>query len=202
MESTDTFKTIAKPSEEVLFKEKKSKFYGYAFPLETDTDIKLILEELRKRFPKANHVCYAWQIGVEQKEYRANDDGEPNNSAGMPIYGQIQSFDVTNILVAVVRVFGGTKLGVGGLIDAYKNTAKLALEQASIIKRVLEEEFIIKCEYAEMNLALRLISKYKMRLVKQKLEINCEFLVAVRKGEINKILKKLNSLHKIQVETK
>src|SRR5690554_4554557 len=107
----DTYKTITQPSEEVLFKEKNSKFFGYAFPVQSEEEVKTILEQIKKQHYSARHWCYAYEIGTKTKTYRANDDGEPNNSAGMPIYGQIQSFDVTNILVVVVRYFGGVKLG-------------------------------------------------------------------------------------------
>ena len=108
---SDTYKTLAKPSEEILFKEKKSKFFGYAFPIQNEDEVKPIIELLKKKHHTAGHVCYAWQLGTEIIRYRANDDGEPNNSAGLPIYGQIQAFDVTNVLVAVARIFGGTKIG-------------------------------------------------------------------------------------------
>ena len=114
----DVYKTIATPSEETLFKDRNSKFFGYAFPVHSETDVKEALESLKKQHHSARHFCYAWQLGVETIRFRANDDGEPSNSAGMPIYGQIQSFGVTNILVVSVRYFGGTKLGVGGLINA------------------------------------------------------------------------------------
>ncbi|MCB0451221.1 MAG: YigZ family protein, partial [Confluentibacter sp.] len=136
-EQKDTYKTITIPSEEVLFKDKNSKFFGYAFPVSQEEEIKMHLEQLKKKHFSARHWCYAYQIGTEKISFRANDDGEPNNSAGMPIYGQIQSFEVTNILVVVVRYFGGTKLGVGGLISAYKNTAQLALEKATIVEKTL-----------------------------------------------------------------
>jgi len=133
----DTYKTISKPSEEVLFKEKNSKFFGYAFPITTEDEAKTHIEELKKKHHQARHWCYAWQTGKEENElhFRANDDGEPSNSAGMPIYGQIQSFDVTDILVVVVRYFGGVKLGVGGLIQAYKTAAQLALENSRIVEQ-------------------------------------------------------------------
>ena len=121
----DTFKTILKPSKEVLFKDKNSKFFGYVFPVLNEDDVKNNLEALKKQHHAARHWCYAYQLGTEFVKYRANDDGEPSNSAGMPIYGQIQSFDVTNVLIVVVRYFGGVKLGVGGLINAYRTTAKI-----------------------------------------------------------------------------
>jgi len=112
----DTYNTITKASEEVLFKDKNSKFFGYAFPVSNEGQAKLHIETLKKKHHQAGHFCYAYQIGIETLKYRANDDGEPNNSAGTPIYGQIQSFDLTNILVVVVRYYGGVKLGVSGLI--------------------------------------------------------------------------------------
>ena len=143
MEVKDSFKTIAKPVEGILSKEKKSKFYGYAFPIQQEDEVKPLIAELRKAFPSANHVCYAWQLGVTQPHYRANDDGEPNNSAGMPIYGQIQSFNLTNVLIAVVRIFGGTKLGVGGLISAYKESAQLTLESAKVVTRIIKDQIML-----------------------------------------------------------
>ena len=134
----DTYKTLALPSEEVLYKEKNSKFFGYAFPVTTEEEVKEILEKLRKDHFSARHWCYAYQIGIEKIQYRANDDGEPNNSAGMPIYGQILSFDVTNVLIVVVRYYGGIKLGVGGLITAYKTVAQMTLEQSEIIEKTID----------------------------------------------------------------
>lgn len=137
MERPDTYKTLHRPSEGILYKDRKSKFYAQVFPIRSEDDVKPIVEELRKKYHTANHVCYAWQLGTENPIYRANDDGEPNNSAGMPIYGQIQSFDVTNVLITVTRIFGGTKLGVGGLIQAYKTAAQMALENSKIVKKSL-----------------------------------------------------------------
>ena len=134
MDLKDTYNTILKPTEEVLFKDKNSKFFGYAYPVTTEDEVKNQLAILKKQHHSARHWCYAYQIGTEIIVYRANDDGEPNNSAGQPIYGQIQSFEITNILIVVVRYFGGVKLGVGGLINAYRTAAQLALENAKIIE--------------------------------------------------------------------
>ena len=127
-----TYKTILKPSEEVLYKDKGSKFYGYAFPIKSVEDHKGIIENLKQKHSSAGHFCFAYQFGIDTPYYRTSDDGEPSNSAGLPIYGQLQAFDVTNVLVVVVRYFGGTKLGVGGLISAYKTTAKLSLEASDL----------------------------------------------------------------------
>jgi len=123
----DSYKTISKTVGPVLMKERKSKFYGYAFPVQNEHEVKEFLEQLKKEYPTANHVCYAWQMGINPITYRANDDGEPINSAGMPIYGHVKSFNVTNTLVAVVRIFGGIQLGVGGLIRAYCDSVKITL---------------------------------------------------------------------------
>ena len=127
-----TYKTILNPSKEILYKDKGSKFYGYAFPIYTIDDYKGIIENLKQKHSNAGHFCFAFQHVISTPYYRTSDDGEPSNSAGLPIYGQLQAFDVTNILVVVVRYFGGTKLGVGGLISAYKTTAKLCLEASAL----------------------------------------------------------------------
>ncbi|MFT6996070.1 MAG: putative YigZ family protein [Maribacter sp.] len=199
MEPTDTYKTISKPVSDILLKERKSKFYGYAFPITDDAEVKPLIDELRKVYPTANHICYAWQLGVENYSYRANDDGEPNNSAGMPIYGQIQSFNVTNILIAVVRIFGGTKLGVGGLISAYKGTAQLTLENSRIIEKIIKEELTLRFEYAEMDTIMRFIKKNQLDLVSQELHMNCKIIIAVRRKELKRIQKELAAYHKITV---
>ena len=187
MELKDTYKTIANPSEEVLFKEKSSKFFGYAFPVSSQEEIKTNLELLKKQHFGAVHFCYAYQIGTEKIEFRANDDGEPSNSAGMPIYGQIQSFELTNILIVVVRFFGGTKLGVGGLISAYKTTAQMALEAASIIEKTIDVSFKITFDYKNINKVMRIIKEKKLHVISQKMELNCEIEITTRKRNVEEI---------------
>ncbi|MCL9769199.1 YigZ family protein [Flavobacterium sp. HXWNR69] len=195
----DTYKTIASASEEVLYKEKNSKFFGYAFPVTTEEEIKEILERLHKEHFSARHWCYAYQIGTEKIQYRANDDGEPNNSAGMPIYGQIQSFDVTNVLVVVVRYFGGVKLGVGGLISAYKIAAQMALENSEIVERTIDKHFIIAFEYANMNKVMRIIKEKNLQIVSQKMEMNCEIEIATRKKNVQNLLDTFKNLYEIKL---
>lgn len=195
----DAYKTLAKASGPILFKQRKSKFYGYCFPVSDEETVKEHIETLRKAYPTANHVCYAWQMGVEHKSYRANDDGEPNNSAGMPIYAQLQSFDLTNTLIAVVRIFGGTKLGVGGLISAYKGTAKLTLEDACIIKKVLQKKLTIFFEYSEMDAVMRLIKKKQLNIISQDFQLNCKIELTVAKSEFKKTLKLLRAYHKLEI---
>ena len=197
----DIYKTINKPSKETLFKDKNSKFYGYAFPVNTEEAIKSSLEFLRKKHYSARHFCYAWQLGVESLRYRANDDGEPSNSAGMPIYGQIQSFELTNILVVSVRYFGGTKLGVGGLINAYRSSAKLALESSIIEEKTIDIYFQLNFEYNLMSKVLRIIKENSININNQKLELNCELIISVRKSNSNKIFKIFDSLYKVEIKS-
>lgn len=189
MQPKDTYKTITKPSEEVIFKDRGSKFLGYAFPLQREEEVKEIITQLKEEHHKARHWCYAWRIGVEEEQvrFRANDDGEPNNSAGQPIYGQILSKEVTNILVVVVRYFGGTKLGVSGLINAYKTGAEMALEVAGITEKTIEASFHLVFEYKDMNKLMRIIKEQNLTLHSQKMELNCEFVVSVRKSESDKV---------------
>ena len=195
----DLYKTIDFPSEEVLLKEKNSKFFGYAFPVTSEEDVKENLERLRKEHFSARHWCYAYQIGTEKIQYRANDDGEPNNSAGMPIYGQIQSFEVTNVLVVVVRYFGGVKLGVGGLISAYKITAQMALENSEIVERTIDKHFIISFGYANMNKVMRIIKEKNLQIVSQKMEMDCEIEISIRKKSVQNLLDTFESLYEIKL---
>jgi uncharacterized YigZ family protein len=179
----DLYKTIATPSEETLFKDRNSKFFGYAFPVRSEADIKEALESLKKLHHSARHFCYAWQLGVETIRFRANDDGEPSNSAGMPIYGQIQSFGVTNVLVVSVRYFGGTKLGVGGLINAYRTSAKLALEASHIVEKTVDVSFVIDFGYPLMSKVMKIIRDHQINIDWQKMEIDCQFQISVRKSK-------------------
>jgi uncharacterized YigZ family protein len=199
-EHNDTFKTLSQPSEEILFKEKKSKFFGYAFPIESEADVKPLIADLKKKHHTANHVCYAWQLGVEHKRYRANDDGEPNNSAGMPIFGQIQAFEITNTLVAVVRIFGGTKLGVGGLISAYRTAAKMALEASNIIEEIQTDVLKLSFEYADMDVVMRIIKQHQLKIQSQELNENCSVVVLVRKTEMGRIRNLFESKHGIEIK--
>lgn len=184
LEIKDTYTTIAKATEEILFKEKSSKFFGYAFPIQSEEEVKPIIEQLRKLHPHAVHYCYAYQIGTEKISYRANDDGEPSNTAGAPIYGQIQSFGLTNVLLVVVRIFGGIKLGVGGLISAYKTTTQLVLEEAEIIEKTIDISFLISFDYKNMNKVMRVIKEKKLDIVTQTMELIEDSGIALGKIEI------------------
>lgn len=198
----DTYNTILKPTEEVLFKDKNSKFFGYAFPVSSEEEIKTLLEQVKKEHHAARHWCYAYQLGTEEPniQFRANDDGEPNNSAGMPIYGQIQSFEVTNILIIAVRYFGGVKLGVGGLINAYKTTAQMALEVADIVTRTINKLFLIHCDYKNINTVMRIIKEKNLDVTNQKMELDCEITISVRLKDAPAIFEQFDHLFEIDIK--
>lgn len=202
MDIKDTYKTIDFPSEEVLLKEKGSKFIGYCYPIHTEEEVKVCVDQLKKQHHTARHWCYSFQLGTDQIYYRVNDDGEPSGSAGLPIYGQILSFDVTNILVVVVRYFGGTKLGVGGLVTAYKETAKMALEAAEIIEKTIDSHYILELEYKDMSRVMRIIKDRNLSIIRQQLELKCQIEVAVRKGEIAQFLSAFESLYEVSIKEK
>lgn len=194
MEFSDEFKTISKASPEVLYKEKGSKFLGYAFPISSEEEVAPILQELKVKHHKARHWCYAWRLGIDNETFRVNDDGEPNNSAGQPIYGQILSHELTNVLVVVVRYFGGTKLGVGGLVQAYKTAANLALEASTINQKTIDVLFEIKFEYANMNKIMRVIKEENISIIDQKMEMSCCIKISIRKKESENVRSKIEKL--------
>jgi len=196
----DTYKTIASSVQEVIFKEKSSKFLGYAFPVTSEEEIKAHLEEVKKAHFSARHWCYAWQLGYgTNQRYRANDDGEPNNTAGIPIYGQIQSFELTNILVIVVRYFGGIKLGVGGLVQAYRTTAQLTLQEAEIEEKLITEELCIRFEYPLMNKVMRVVKEQNLNITQQLLTENCELHLAIRQSDYQRIQELFENIYGVLI---
>lgn len=199
-EIKDTYRTITKASPETLYREKGSRFLGYAFPVTNEDQIKEHIEALRKEHHNARHWCYAWQLGKGYEHYRANDDGEPSNSAGMPIYGQIQSFDLTNVLVVSVRYFGGTKLGVGGLIQAYKTSAQLALEASRIVERTIDIPFRLTFDYPEMDIVMRTIKEQDLKITNQNMALDCEIDIAVRKKDAERIYELFDSIYKVEIK--
>ncbi|WP_121311644.1 YigZ family protein [Flavobacterium sp. 102] len=200
MSLKDTYNTIAAPSAEILYKEKNSKFFGYAFPVTNEEEIKRHLEQLRKHHHGAVHFCYAYQLGTETLTFRANDNGEPSNSAGMPIYGQIQSFGVTNILVVVVRFFGGVKLGVGGLISAYRTAAEMSLEASEIIEKTINIHFLISFDYKNMNKVMRVIKEKNLDIISQKMDESCQIEIATRKKNAENIVDIFSNLFEIEIQ--
>lgn len=196
----DSYSTLAHPSEPVLFKDRKSKFHGYAFPIVAEDEVKPILRTLKKRHHTANHLCYAWQLGTENTKYRANDDGEPTNSAGMPIYGQIKARELTNVLVVVIRIFGGTKLGVGGLIQAYRTAAQMALEASVVVKKKVLRKFVLSFAYEDMDKVMRIIKQHQLEIVSQRLQTNCSYTIAVGKHQADQIVSIFSALHQVDIK--
>ena len=154
---------------------------------------------MRKIHPTARHHCYAWQLGTDYIRYRANDDGEPSNSAGMPIYGQIQSFDLTNILIVSVRYFGGTKLGVGGLINAYRTSAKLAVEASSIIEKTVDDFFEIRFGYDQMSKVMKIIKDHSLEIDSQVLEMDCKIIFSIRKSKSVEIFQIFDKMYPLKI---
>ena len=197
-ETEDTYKTIVN-SGSGFFKDRGSKFTGYAYPVENEAAVKEKIEALKKEHYGARHHCYAYQLGFGQtSRYRANDDGEPNNSAGMPIYGQIRSHELTNVLIVVVRYFGGTKLGVPGLINAYRTAAAAALENTKIIIKVVTETLKIRFDYAQTGVVMGILNKQQWELSGQDFEQNsCIVLFKVRRNELSKAKKMLSTIENL-----
>ena len=197
------FKTLSKGGEG-LFKDRGSKFLGFAIHINSEEDVKGALAELRKQYYDARHHCYAYVLGAERKTFRANDDGEPNHSAGDPILGQINSKELTDTLVVVIRYFGGTKLGVSGLINAYKLAAEEALDNATVISVDVQNEIIIQYGYDDTNEVMRLVNDMNISIVDQKFEASCELKGAIKvnlREQLESKVQLLNDLgHKIDLE--
>jgi len=193
-ESNDLYRTLSAASEEAVYKEKGSRFIGTAFPVSSEEEIAVIIHKIKNEHHKARHCCYAYRIGAEQEQYRVNDDGEPSHSAGMPIYGQILSFGLTNVLVTVVRYFGGVKLGVGGLMNAYKTAAQLTLEKAEVITKSIDREVEITFAYEHMNKVLKVIREYNAEIKEQVMELHCSMVLSVRKNSFEELYQALKAL--------
>lgn len=200
----DSYLTITDPSEG-LYKEKGSKFLAFAFPCTTIDDVKIKQDELRKEYYDARHHCYAYVLGHTGDQIRANDDGEPNHSAGDPILGQIKSKNLTNTLVVVIRYFGGTKLGVSGLINAYKTATAEALAEARIVKREITETVILRFPYDEMNAVMKLVKDLDLNIKGQDYDTGCVMTIEVIVSKLDAMDQKLTLLndlgHSIQKET-
>ncbi|NHB68753.1 IMPACT family protein [Perlabentimonas gracilis] len=193
MEQKDTYKTVARQSEG-LYKEKGSKFIALAYPVSTEEEVKEILAELRKHYHDARHHCYAYVIGYDGQSWRANDDGEPSSTAGKPIYGQILSRELTNTLVVVIRYFGGTKLGVSGLINAYKVAASEALDANELVERTVNDIYSITFAYPATNEVMRLIKEEELPVLAQQFDSSCAVTVGIRQGKISMVLDKIDKI--------
>ena len=196
----DTYNTITEASDESFFKEKGSKFFGYAFPIWSKEDAQMALDQLKKKHPSANHICYAWQLGIESPTVKLNDDGEPSNSAGSPIHGQIRSFDLVYILVASVRYFGGTKLGVGGLKLAYEHSAMITLQEAAIVEKTVDLYYQLNFNYDAINLVMRIIKEKNIRILSQQMGVDCIYRISVRKGEAAEVLGRFSQLYQLKIQ--
>lgn len=186
--------TIETSVDSVLLKEKGSKFIGYAFPVHDENSMKTCLEAVKTEHPKATHHCYAFRIGLEGELHRANDDGEPAGSAGLPIYNQLLAHAVTNILLIVVRYYGGTKLGVSGLVKAYKETAKLTLESSKIITRELETELSASFSFSQQHLIFTLLNKAGAQIIEFESEQDCRIRAMVKLSQKKSISEQLSEM--------
>ncbi len=194
------YKTIAVPVSDVLLKEKGSKFIGFAFPVQNETDLKQALDNIKTLHPKATHHCYAFRLGLNGENYRANDDGEPAGSAGLPIYNQLLAHEVTNILVVVVRYYGGTKLGVAGLVKVYKESAKMTLEAAKIIIKELECTVQIDFSFEKQNQIFTLLNKFEAKILEFKADENCSITATLRMALKENISEQLSEMHHISFQ--
>ncbi len=187
----DTYLTIAAPSEGI-FKDRGSKFIGFAYPVESEEEIRQRLQELRKEHFNARHHCYAYRLGADKLQYRINDDGEPSGTAGRPIYNQLLSKDLSNIMVVVVRYFGGTLLGVPGLINAYKNATLEAIAQAEIIEKIVYDLYRIDFGYLQMNEVMKVIKEKGLEVRSQQFDLQCSMEIAIRKKRITETVDSLS----------
>jgi len=193
VEIIDTYQTIEAPAEGI-YKEKGSKFIAKAYPVKSDEQVKVILEQVKEDFHDARHHCYAYILGPTGNRWRANDDGEPSGTAGKPIHGQLLSFNLTNILVVVIRYFGGTKLGVSGLINAYKTATHDALSNAKIITRTVDAIYKVTFSYSMMNEAMRLVKELNLQIVEQHFDNTCTIKLRVRRSIESEFLSRCSKI--------
>ena len=194
----DEYKTITERVGEGYYSEKRSKFLAFAHHVETQEQIKELLARYRKEYYDARHVCYAYMLGAERLDFRANDDGEPSSTAGKPILGQINSRELTDVLVVVVRYYGGVNLGTSGLIVAYREAAADALEHAEIVTRQVEELVNYSFAYPQMNDVMRIVKEMSPRIVSQQFDNTCEITLAIRKSETEQLRAKLEKLNEVR----
>ncbi|MCK9399269.1 MAG: YigZ family protein [Bacteroidales bacterium] len=193
----DEYRTLQEVSQG-LYKEKGSKFIAIAIPVDSVDEVRLQLEQLRKRYHDARHHCYAYRLGEEPYEVRYNDDREPSGTAGKPIFGQIQSFELTNVLIVIIRYFGGVKLGTGGLIQAYRNAARDAIENGKIVTKTWKALLEIRYDYLQMNDVMRVIKDEGLRIIHQESPGQSCILLEIRKGNLETVIRKFSSLEKLE----
>ena len=196
----DTFRTLAAPATGE-FRDRGSKFLAFAYPIRNEADVRTYLDALRVQHPKAVHHCYAYRLGLNRNNYRANDDGEPGGSAGRPILNVLYSRDLTNVLVVVVRYFGGTLLGVPGLINAYKTATMAALNEAAIIEQTVNETYRVRYPFEQMNEVMRLVKEQQLSVLKQDYDTACILDIEVRKSLVGSVLERLAKLEGVEVRS-
>lgn len=194
----DTYKTIQE-SAEAIYTEKRSKFIAVALPVRTLSDVKSLLEAYQKQYYDARHVCYAYMLGAERKDFRANDNGEPSGTAGKPILGQINSRGLTDVLVIVVRYFGGIKLGTSGLIVAYRTAASLALDEAPVIEKTVDEDVTVTFEYPFMNDIMRVVKEESPEILEQSYDMDCLMRLRIRKSMMGKLRARLEKVETARI---
>lgn len=199
MEAKDQYKTVEQPATGI-FRDKGSKFIAYIYPISAETEIKPILLQLKAEHPKARHHCWAYRLGMDTSNYRLNDDGEPSGTAGRPILNSLLSTELTNVFVVVVRYFGGTLLGVPGLINAYKSATIDAIENSNIIEKTENLVYSVKCDYLQLNQVMRIIKESSLVVKSQTFDLECSFLLEVRKALAQELLGKLNQVDQIKIE--
>lgn len=197
--NADHYNTIEKPSV-AEFKDKGSKFIAYTFPIATINQFKENLAAIKKEHPKATHHCFAYRIGVDGNSFRVSDDGEPSGSAGRPILGQIDSKQLTNVLIIVVRYFGGTLLGVPGLINAYKTSAALALQLTPVVRKPVEVNYTLQFDYTIMNDVMMIIKQCECIVLSQDMQLFCKVTIAIPKHRLEEVLYKLKTIHSLEIE--
>ena len=197
----DTYKTITNPSEG-YYTEKRSRFISFAIPVRTVEEVKTEIARLRKEYYDARHVCWAYMLGADRKTYRANDDGEPSSTAGKPILGQINSNELTDVLIVVVRYFGGIELGTSGLIVAYRTAAAEAIAAAIIEERTVDEDITVVFEYPYLNSIMRIVKEDAPTIVAQKFDMDCEMTLRIRKGEADRLRSRLQKVETAYLKEK
>ena len=191
---TDSYKTLSTTVSEGFYSEKRSKFYAFAHHVETADEVKTLVDGYRRRFYDARHVCYAYMLGAQRTDFRANDDGEPSSTAGKPILGQINSNELTNILILVIRYYGGVNLGTGGLIVAYKTAAADAIAHCQVEERMVEEIVTYSFAYPLMNDVMRIVKEMNPRVLSQTYDNTCEIRLSIRKSEAEQLRKRFEKL--------
>lgn len=194
----DTYKTIQAPAEGI-FRDKGSKFMAYAFPFSHENDLKNIITDIKTTHPKARHHCYAYRLTPDKNVYRINDDGEPSGTAGRPILNVLLSKELTHILVVVVRYFGGTLLGVPGLINAYKTATEEAILNVKIIEKTVNDVYAIKFDYLLMNDVMKIIKEDKLEVLHQEFDLYCQIKLSIRKTDVLKTIPKFESLRGLEL---